>query len=342
MLILFDGELGPRDTLRFVEEKIGVGLWSLDVDSGAMRWSPGLYALLGLEFGAVEPTLTLFRSMMHPDDRLSRGDVDRILRGGASIDREFRIIRRDGRIRWVANRGEPVLNGMGQAARAIGVIYDITGKQNAQSELRANEKRYRTLTRAVATIVWRSPPDGEVIDFPEWQEITGQSQSEIQGKGWLDAVHPDDRAYVANARARSIALRTTYNVNYRVRLKDGNYRWFNARAAPVRGPNGELVEWIGILIENFSAPEDVRMNAGELTGAQARAARAILNWSVKDVAVAAKVSISTVRRLEDTDGSSQLRDDLRDAIKAALEKAGVEFLYLPSGPPAVRPRRTAL
>lgn len=338
MHLLFEGDLGAFDTLRFIEDKIGAGLWSLDVKTGEMRWSRGLYQIFDMEPGSAVPTLPLFRSMMHPDDRLSRGDFDRILREGVSIEREFRILRRDGRIRWVANRGEPVLNGKGQAERAIGIVCDVTGKQNAMQELRAAEGRYRTLTKSLSTIVWTTPPDGQVTDLPEWRELTGQSVTELQGHGWLDAVHPDDRATVRDAWIRAVAQRTAYGIAYRVRLRDGTYRWFNSRGAPVLTPEGEVKEWIGVLMGVCHTPE--ALDDGRwLTGAQARAARAILNWTVKDIADAANVSVSTIRRLEESDGPSNLRGDIADAIREAFEKSGIEFLFLPSGPPAIRPRR---
>src|SRR5690606_5152551 len=93
--------LGAINTLRFVEEKIGVGLWSLDIETDRMEWSSGFYALLGLDPGSAEPSLSLFRSMMHPEDRLSRQDIDRIMQEGIPIERDLRIIRRDGSIRCV-------------------------------------------------------------------------------------------------------------------------------------------------------------------------------------------------------------------------------------------------
>jgi PAS domain S-box-containing protein len=338
MHLLFDGELAAFDTLRFVEEKIGAGLWSLNVKTGVMTWSRGMYRLFDIEPGSVEPTLVLFRNMMHPADRLSRGDFDRIIKEGVSVEREFRIVRRDGRIRWVANRGEPVLDGQGQTEKAIGIVYDVTAKQNAVQELRAAELRHRTLTKSLSTIVWTTPADGQAVDLPEWRELTGQSLAELQGSGWLDAVHPEDRACIANAWAQSIKYRKTYNVNYRIRLKDGSHRWFNARGAPILTPDGEIKEWIGILIDVFDAapPADEQ---GWLTGAQARAARAILNWTVKDVADAAGVSVSTIRRLEESDGPSNLRGDIAHAIRVAFESSGIEFIVLPSGPPAVRLKR---
>jgi PAS domain S-box-containing protein len=341
MLLLFDGDLGAINTLRFVEDKIGVGWWMLDFKSGAMRWSSGLYRLLGCDPNAMEASLAVFRGIIHPDDKLARGDMDRLERETVSIDREFRIIRRDGRILWVANRGEVIMNAAGRAERAIGLIIDISNKQNALLELRANDERYRQLTRAVSTAIWTASPNGQMTDFPAWRELTGQSLDEFQSQGWLNALHPDDRAGVAEMRARSIALRTPYSATCRIRLRDGSYRWFNSRAAPVFSADGELKEWIGILIDVF---QDAPATDGVtwLTGAQARAARAILNWTVKDVAEAAGVSMSTIRRLEENDGRSNLRSEIVRAVKTALERAGVELVFLPTGAPAVRPTQHSL
>lgn len=338
MHLLFDGELGAFDTLRFVEEKIAAGLWSLDVKTGQMKWSRGLHRLLGLEPNSVEPSLLLFRSMMHPEDRLSQGDIDRVLKEGISFEREFRIVQRDGRIRWVCNRGEPVLDGKGQVQRVIGITCDVTSKQNAVRELQATEMRSRTLSRAVSTIVWSTPADGAPIDMPEWSELTGQTLNESQGKGWLDAIHSDDRSFAARAWSQAVERRANYNVTYRLRVKDGTYRYVNARAAPVLNVMGEVKEWIGVLIDVFQLPGPLS-DGRWLTGTQARAARAILNWTVKDVAEAASVSISTIRRLEESDGPSNLRDDIVGAIREAFEESGIEFVLLPLGPPAVRPKQ---
>ena len=49
MLLLFDGDLGARETLRFIEEKLGAGIWSWDLLSGNMQWSHGFFSLLGVE-----------------------------------------------------------------------------------------------------------------------------------------------------------------------------------------------------------------------------------------------------------------------------------------------------
>lgn len=73
-----------------------------------------------------------------------------------------------------------------------------------------------------------------------------------------------------------------------------------------------------------------------ITGAQIRAARAIVRWTVDDLAKAARVGVMTVRRAEAVDGEPSLLANNASAIRAALESAGIEFLDGPGGGAGVR------
>lgn len=336
MLLLFDGEHAPEQTLRFLEEKIGIGLWSLDLATDQMRWSTGLFRILGLEPAKVEPSFKTILSRIHPDDRLSRQDIDAMLAKGTPIDRQFRIIRSDGRIRWVANRGEILWSSNGVAKRAVGIIYDITDTQNAVMDLHANERRYRALAEATSTVIWTAPANGQVSDIIEWRRLTGQSPSETEGSGWLDAVHPDDRDRVRELRSRSLAEKSVYRASYRLRMRDGQYQTFLSQAVPVWDGQGTLVEWVGALTPTEKTGS--RSQPQRPNGALVRAARALLNWSIQDLADAAEVSVSTIRRIEEHDGVPSVRQDMLDAIEAAVRKNGVEFVPLPDNRSAVRLR----
>ncbi|TNC07654.1 PAS domain S-box protein [Methylobacterium terricola] len=109
--------------------------------------------------------------------------------------------------------------------------------------------RLRALIAATAELTWFVPPDGQVADIPEWRTYTGQSVEEVAGWGWLDAVHPDDQAATAAAWGRAVETRSRYTIEHRLRGRDGSYRWFNARGAPVLDEAGMLREWAGVHID---------------------------------------------------------------------------------------------
>lgn len=341
MLVLFEGESGPAETLRFLEEKGGAGIWSWDLVSGKMRWSRGVFVLLGLEPDSVEPSNSLLRSMTHPEDRRPEGEIERMVSDAMPLDREFRVIQANRRVRWLSSRGEVLLDQTGKPARAIGIIFDVTRRREASLARQASDARYRALVEAIATVVWTSDPEGKVVDMPDWRKLTGQTPEQVAGYGWLDAVHPDDRTDAVQAWQHAVAHGNIYDMEFRLRCRSGDYRWYNCRGAPVRNADGSIREWVSICIDIHErkvwAPTH-HADAVRLTGAQIRAARGIVNWSVRNLSETTGVSASIIRRLEETSSASPGDEPDLNLIRRALEGAGVEFLFPPAGKAGVRPR----
>jgi PAS domain-containing protein len=86
---------------RFIEEKLGAGTWHCDDVTRKSEWSRGFYKLLGLEPNSVAASYAELERRMYPDDRRSVRDLENWLLSELPLDREFRIIRDDGRIRWI-------------------------------------------------------------------------------------------------------------------------------------------------------------------------------------------------------------------------------------------------
>jgi PAS domain S-box-containing protein len=113
-------------------------------------------------------------------------------------------------------------------------------------ERRYSDDRVRSLVDVTRQIIWTANPDGEfVTPQRRWSDFTGQSFEEYRGKGWLEAVHPDDRTHAAEAWSSSLQERTARTVEYRVRGPDGDYRWFAVAAVPVLEADGSVREWVG-------------------------------------------------------------------------------------------------
>jgi PAS domain S-box-containing protein len=112
--------------------------------------------------------------------------------------------------------------------------------------LRAQEERYRTYVGASSHIVWTTNAEGDVAgDLPAWRAFTGQGEEEVRGKGWLDAVHPDERPAVEAAWREAVAGRGVFEVECRLRSKAGEYRPFACRGVPIVTEGGAVREWIG-------------------------------------------------------------------------------------------------
>ena len=129
------------------------------------------------------------------------------------------------------------------ALRARGRQYEV---HDALEALTASERRYRTLAEALPQLVWTSQPDGERDYFSrQWVEYTGIPEDKQFGSAWLDkVVHPQDRARVRERWMAAVRGRDDYDLELRIRRADGQYRWFKARATPVRD-DGRTVRWFG-------------------------------------------------------------------------------------------------
>ncbi|MBD0274611.1 MAG: PAS domain S-box protein, partial [Acetobacteraceae bacterium] len=123
---------------------------------------------------------------------------------------------------------------------------DVTERRRAEMALRDSERRYRSFVEASAQVFWRVDTEGKAHHpTPAWESFTGQPFEESRGHGWMDAIRPEDRPGVVEAWRRAIAEEKTYEVEYALRRRDGEWRAVLARAVPVRDEAGRVVEWTG-------------------------------------------------------------------------------------------------
>ncbi|MDB5752430.1 MAG: putative histidine kinase, hybrid [Ramlibacter sp.] len=121
--------------------------------------------------------------------------------------------------------------------------------QQARHQLRAGSVRLRTLAAHTSTVVWHTAPDGSVRHGnPSWEAFTGQTEAQYFGWGWVDAIHPDDRADMLAAWRAAVQSRAVVEMSYRLRRADGAYRQVLAQGAPVF--EGKLLrEWVGVSVD---------------------------------------------------------------------------------------------
>src|SRR3984893_17610392 len=115
-----------------------------------------------------------------------------------------------------------------------------------EEALRESEERWRSLTEALPQLVWSATPDGACDYFStQWTQHTGVPESDLLGWRWLATLHPDDREPTRRLWTDSVAGRGPYDVEYRVRRRDGVYRWYKTRGTPLRDSQGRIYKWFG-------------------------------------------------------------------------------------------------
>ena len=111
---------------------------------------------------------------------------------------------------------------------------------------RQRELYFQTMAEAVPEIIFTADPDGMDDYFNQkCFDYTGLTLEQCRGTGWTVVVHPDDLALCMAKWENARRTGDPYEVEYRLRGKDGTYRWFLCRGNPIRNPQGEVVKWFG-------------------------------------------------------------------------------------------------
>jgi len=116
------------------------------------------------------------------------------------------------------------------------------------------------IAEAIPHRAWVSDPTGftEYINSRGAESLDGPLEANL-GWGWVQALHPDDAENVKLQWEHATRTVTPFEERFRIRGRDGQYRWYESRALPVRGDDGEVVKWIG----TFEAVGDVARTNGE-------------------------------------------------------------------------------
>ena len=137
--------------------------------------------------------------------------------------------------------------------------FEATAEATAEA-LAESERRFEMLADAIPQMAWSTTPEG-VPDYfnVRWYEYTGGRPGDHFGVQWIEVVHPDDRERAGQVWQDAVARGDFYEVEYRLRRADGEYRWTLARGMPVKASDGSIVRWFGsntdihdtkLLIEN--------------------------------------------------------------------------------------------
>jgi len=111
---------------------------------------------------------------------------------------------------------------------------------------RERELYFHTMAEAIPEIIWTANPSGADDYFNQrCFDYTGLTLEQCQGSGWTVAIHPDDLPLCLEKWGNALRTGDPYAVEYRMRAKDGTYRWFLARGNPIRDATGEIVKWFG-------------------------------------------------------------------------------------------------
>ncbi len=245
--------------LRESEERLSLavagaleGVWDWNLETNAVVYSSRWTEMLGYSREEIEPHVSAWDRLVHPDDR-ARADraSESVARGErATYEAEFRLRHKEGHYVHVLSRGFPIRREPGgPVVRIVGTHLDLTDRRQAEAVLRENEERLKLAFAGAQEGVWDwNLETGGVVYSSRWKEMLGYADDEIEPHvgAWERLLHPDD---VEPAKRLNESVRKggeNYEGEFRLRHKDGHYVDVLSRGYPVRrSPDGPVVRIVG-------------------------------------------------------------------------------------------------
>jgi PAS domain S-box-containing protein len=244
------------------------GSWRVDFVSGAVSVSPEVYRIHDVQPDEDPSNTEFFFSKFHPEDRkrvvalFEKAQVEK-----TEFEVDYRIVLPDGTSRYLHTTGHPVLNESGELIEFVGTTIDVTAAKLAGQTLRESEAYLAEAQRLSHTGSWaRVTATGEMRYWSEecyrvlgFDPLGGAPPFET----FLQRVHPDDQARVREITERAGREKAEYELDYRIVHPAGEIRNIHAIGHPVFSPSGDLVEFVGSVMDITERKRGEALREGE-------------------------------------------------------------------------------
>ena len=192
-------------------------------------------AMLAPEDRRDEPRRTL--AALHRSEQVPPYETIRQRKDGSLVDVEVSVI--------------IIMEGSRPVATAA-AYRDISKRKRVEEALRLSEERYALVEMATNDGVWDwNPVTHEDYLSPRWKALLGFAEDELHGDDdtFFSRIHPDDVSAVREAIRRHFEERSPYDIELRLRCKDGSHRWFNSRGQAIRDEAGRVIRMLGAITD---------------------------------------------------------------------------------------------
>jgi PAS domain S-box-containing protein len=235
-----------EEQARMLGDNISQLAWMAEPDGSIFWYNKRWYEYTGTDLAGMQDWG--WRAVQHPDH------IDRVLeelrRNWARAEPwegTYLLRSAAGEYRWFLTRAEPIRDVDGKLVRWFGTNTDISERLRIEELVRERERRFVGLANTIPQLAWTNRPDGRYEFFNQgWYAYTGLTDQEsLREDVWERVVHPEDLPRMRKVWKHSLASGDAYEIEFRLRRDDGDYRWFLARAIADRDQQGNIIEWFG-------------------------------------------------------------------------------------------------
>ena len=229
-----------------------VGMCVTSPEKGWIEVNDRLCQMLG--YSREELARLTWAEMTYPDDLTADEELfNQVLAGRRdSYGLDKRFIRKDGGIIYTSLYVTCQRNLDGSVRNTLASLVDITARKQAEDALRVSETRYARAVRGSSDGMWDwNVLTGADYHSPRYRELLGYAADEYTdtASAFESVVHPDDLPMVQAAQQAHLERQEPYDVELRMRAKDGEYRWFRSRGQAERDAAGKATQMAGSIID---------------------------------------------------------------------------------------------
>lgn len=235
-------------------ESFAEGVIIATEEEQVIYWNPAAQAMHGFTrpdegIEPLEQTPVTFQ-LWTPDGNhlleLDEWPMRRIKRGETVRNLELRIRRPDQSWEKIFSYSGAMVDTAGGERLIFLTCHDLTEQRRVEGALQESQTRLHNLADAMPQLVWTAQPDGRVDYYNQrYQLYGGIAPADENRWEWGPVLHPDDLQPTIAAWSHAVETGEVYQVEHRVRMADGSYRWHLSRGIPVQDDRGQLAKWYG-------------------------------------------------------------------------------------------------